>query len=120
LYGILIDLNLSEDKKTTGIPAGEEFGFQLQFLSNPESTKPTDTFYVVIIDSERDLITKLDEDKTLYADTFVMHATQPASLILASVKNEPKLATKSTLVEMTITTSHLLPSNSQLEITVPQ
>ena len=29
LYGILIDINLNEDKKSTGIPAGEEFGFQL-------------------------------------------------------------------------------------------
>jgi hypothetical protein len=51
---IRITLNLADG--LTEIPIGAEFGFQLAFLENPESTRPSDPFRVQIVDFREDLV----------------------------------------------------------------
>lgn len=45
-----IEVRISLKDGVTEIPIGAEFGFQITSLENPESTRPSDPFHVVITD----------------------------------------------------------------------
>lgn len=101
------------------IPIGAEFGVQIAMLQNPESTRPSDPFHVLITDDQENLVVKLTEDEELLTD-FVMHATVPNELIFGLVNNDPKQALEPTLIQLRLDTQHVLPLHSQLKIWVPK
>ena len=63
---------MREDR--TEIPIGEEFGFNIASLINPQSTRPSESFFVTISDSDERLIVELTQDGALL-ENFVMQAT---------------------------------------------
>ena len=77
LNGITLTLDLADG--LSEIPVGAEFGFQISFLKNPESTRPSDPFRVRITDDSESLIVGLTEEAASL-ERFVMHATTPARL----------------------------------------
>ena len=101
------------------IPAGAEFGIQIAMLHNPESTKPSEPFNVLITDERENLVTKLTDDADLLA-SFVMQATEPSDLVFGQVSNEPRQAKEPTFIQMQLVTKHVLPLNAQLQIKVPK
>ena len=117
LDGIQITLNL--EPQYTQIPAQAQFGFKLSLLQNPESTKPSEPFYLNIKDYQSNLVTEITTKEDLLAN-FVMQSTQPAPLIFATVKNEPRFPRYDTLITLSTVIKHPLPANGQLVIGVPR
>ena len=87
----------------TEIPIGEEFGFNIANLINPQSTRPSEPFFVTISDSDERLIVELTQESALLED-FVMQATQPSSIIFAEVNTDIKQALEPTMIQMRIIT----------------
>ena len=71
-----IEVRIELADGVTEIPIGAEFGIELGTLSNPESTRPSDSFYVKITDSRDNLVSIITQDEALLAN-FVMRATVP-------------------------------------------
>lgn len=101
------------------MPIGAEIGFQLKFLENPGSTRPSEPFHVIVKDSWESLIVEITEEPALL-DSFVMQATTPAELIYGMIDNDPKQALEPTLIQMQLITKHALPKHSELRIVAPK
>lgn len=101
------------------IPIGEEFGFQISFLENPESTRPSDSFTLSMTDYLEHKVTASTGDGAFLSE-FVMHATSPDKLIFVEIENKPKYAKEPTLIQLRVLTKHILPVHSKIQIKVPK
>lgn len=112
LIGInFLEIRIELKEGLTEIPIDAEFGVQIAMLENPESTKPSHPFHLLIKDSRENLVTTITEKPELLKD-FVMHATVPAGLIFGLVNNDPKQALEPTLIQLRVDTRHVLPLHS--------
>lgn len=107
------------DSAGTKIPADTLFSFSIIQIQNPPSTKPSSNFGLTVFDNQGNLLAKLTDDQS-HLSKFVLSATQPSSLLYASVVSESRVPKSPTLLKFMIITQHELPARSSIVIKLPK
>jgi len=97
---ITVSLN-TEPIVLNSIPANTPFGFTIKDLSNTQSTKPSEPFYIRIEDYDRYLVTTITPDNALLPG-FVLSAQTPSNLLYAEVESTVTIPLEETIIQFTI------------------